>query len=105
MKRIAALLILAMACRQESSTYQHQIDEYRNQRVARLTRAEGWLSVVALLPLQDGANDVELPSKPSKHAKVTLQQGRVTLDPDSAFTVDSKPVVGPVELHNDTEDT
>jgi uncharacterized protein (DUF1684 family) len=103
MKRIVALLILAMACKQEP-TYQHQIEEYRNQRVARLVRAEGWLSVVALLPLQEGANDVELPSKPPKHAKLTLQQGKVTLEPDSAFTIDGKPVAAPAELHNDNED-
>jgi len=103
MKRILALLILAMGCKQEA-TYEHQIEEYRNQRVARLVRADGWLSVVALLPLQEGTNDVELPSKPPKHAKLTLQQGRVTLEPDSAFTIDGKPVAAPVELHNDTED-
>jgi uncharacterized protein (DUF1684 family) len=103
MKRILALLILAVACKQEP-TYEHQIEEYRNQRVGRLVRAEGWLSVVALLPLQEGANDVELPSKPPKHAKLTLQHGKVTLEPDSAFTIDGKPVAAPVELHNDTED-
>ena len=102
--------MVAMACRQESkpafdrAKFERDIADYRKTRVERLTRPEGWLSVVALLPLQEGANDVELPSKPPKHAKITLQQGRVTLQPDSAFTIDGKPVVGPTELHNDTED-
>ena len=103
MRRILALLVLAAACRHEPS-YEQQIGEYRNKRVANLTRAEGWLSVVALLPLQEGKNNVQLPSNPPKYAQITLQQGRVTLEPDSSFTVDKKPVTTPVELHNDTED-
>ena len=110
MKRILALLIIAVACRQESkpafdrAKFEREIADYRKTRVERLTRPEGWLSVVALLPLQEGTNDVELPSKPPKHAKLTLQQEKVTLEPDSAFTIDGKPVAAPVELHNDTED-
>src|SRR5438128_7912921 len=110
MKRILPLLVIAVACRQESkpafdrAKFEREIAGYRKARVERLTRPEGWLSVVALLPLQEGTNDVELPSKPPKHAKITMQQGRVTLEPDSSFTIDAKPVVGPVELHNDTED-
>ena len=105
MKRILSLLILAMACRQhQEPTYEQQINQYRQDRVQRLTRAEGWLSVVALLPLQEGKNRVELPSTPPKYAQVTLQQGRVTLEPDSSFTVDKKPVTAPIELHNDNED-
>ena len=105
MKRILPLLVLAMACRQHHEpTYEQQIDQYRQDRVQRLTRPEGWLSVVALLPLQEGQNRVELPSTPPKYAGVALQQGRVTLDPDSSFSVDGKPVAAPLELHNDTED-
>ena len=105
MKRILPLLLLAAmaACRHEPG-YQQEIEKYRAERVARLTRPEGWLSVVALLPLREGANDVALPSSPPKHAQLRLQQGRVTLDPDSSFTIDNKPVAAPVELRNDTED-
>src|SRR4051794_36335512 len=103
MKRILPLLILAIACRQHHEpTYEQQINEYRQQRVQRLTRPDGWLSVVALLPLQEGTNDVELPSTPQKHAKIMLQQGRLTLEPDSSFTADKKPITAPLELHNDT---
>src|ERR1041384_5688816 len=104
MKRILPLLILAaMACNHEAG-YQQEIDKYRADRVGRLTQPYGWLSVVALLPLQEGANDVALPSNPPKHASIRLQEGRVTLEPDSTFTIDNKPVAAPVELHNDTED-
>ena len=111
MKRIVPLLLLALACRYEPNpamdhgTYDREIAEYRETRVKNLTRPDGWLSVVALIPLAEGPNDVELPSTPPKHARITLQQGRVTLDPDSAFTVDEKPVTAPVELHNDTEES
>jgi uncharacterized protein (DUF1684 family) len=111
MKRIAPLLLIAaMACRQESkptfdrAAYERDIAQYRKTRVERLTRPDGWLSVVALLPLQEGKNKVAIPSRPPKDAQITLQQGRVTLDPDSSFTIDNKPVTAPVELHNDTED-
>jgi uncharacterized protein (DUF1684 family) len=102
MKRILPLLILAtmVACK----GYEKEIDKYRAERVANLKRDYGWLSVVALLPLQEGANDVALPSNPPKHAQIHLQQGRVTLDPDASFTIDNKPVTAPAELHNDTED-
>src|SRR5437870_1028800 len=106
-----AALIVMIACRPESpkpaldrGAFEREIAAYRNSRVERLTRPEGWLSVVALLPLQEGKNDVELPSTPPKHARITLQQGRVTLDPDSTFTIDNKPVAAPVQLRNDTDD-
>src|SRR5881296_5097 len=95
MKRIFPLLILTMACRQQESSkpafdraaFEHQIAEYRKSRVERLRRPEGWLSVVALLPLQEGPNDVVLPSSPPVKAHMTLQNGKVTLDA-SPFTVD-----------------
>jgi uncharacterized protein (DUF1684 family) len=89
MKRILPLLLLALACRQESkpakpamdrAAFDREIAEYRATRVARLTRPEGWLSVVALIPLKDGTNDVELPAKPPVKARMTLKGGKVTLD-------------------------
>jgi uncharacterized protein len=105
------LLLLTVACQREPQQpafdragWERQIADYRKTRVERLTRPDGWLSVVALIPLKEGANDVEIPSKPPKHARMTLQQGKVTLAPDSAFTIDGKPVTTPVELHNDTEE-
>lgn len=111
MNRLLPILMLAAACRYEpnpmlnDADYEREIAQYRETRVKNLTRAEGWLSVVALVPLQEGTNDVTLPANPPKHATIRLQQGRVTLDPDAAFTVDGKPVTAPVELHNDTEET
>src|SRR5256885_12940952 len=80
MKRILPLLMIVVACRQESkpavdrAAFERDIAAYRKTRVERLTRPEGWLSVVALLPLHDGVNDVELPSKPPVKARMTLQR-------------------------------
>ena len=113
MKRILPLLLIALACRQESkpvkpamdrAAFDREIAEYRKTRLERLTRPEGWLSVVALIPLKEGVNGVELPSKPPVTARMTLQDGKVTLHPSPAFAVDEKPVTAPVELHNDTEE-
>src|SRR5256714_6582921 len=96
MRRITPLLLLAAACRQESvpvpaavnrAAFEKEIADYRKTRVERLTRPEGWLSVVALIPLQAGANDVEIPSKPPVHARITLAGGKVTLDANP-FVVD-----------------
>ena len=114
MKRILPLLLLALACRQESklakpamdrAAFDREIAEYRKTRLERLTRPEGWLSVVALIPLKEGENGVELPSRPPVTARMTLQDGKVTLHPSPAFAVDEKPVTAPVELHNDTEES
>src|SRR5205814_842349 len=89
MRRIIPLLLLAAACRQESvpapaamnrAAFEKEIADYRKTRVERLTRPEGWLSVVALIPLADGANDVEIPAKPPVKARMTLANGKVTLD-------------------------
>jgi uncharacterized protein (DUF1684 family) len=97
MKRILPLLLIALACRQESkpvtppavdrAAFEREIAEYRATRLARLTRPEGWLSVVALIPLKEGANDVELPSKPPVKARMTLKDGKVMLDA-SPFAVE-----------------
>ena len=110
MRRILPLLLIALACRPESKptmdrgAFDRDIAAYRKTRVERLTRPEGWLSVVALLPLVEGVNNVEIPSKPPVKARVTLVRGKVTLDPNPAFTIDNKPVTAPAELHNDTEE-
>src|SRR3954447_2741460 len=48
MKRLAALLLLAAACRQEQkpavdrAAFDREINQYRTKRVAGLTRPEGW---------------------------------------------------------------
>jgi len=89
----------------DRAAFNREIAEYRKTRVERLTRPEGWLSVVALIPLKEGANDVDLPSKPPVKARMTLQNGKVTLGANPAFSIDNKPVTAPLELHNDSEES
>ena len=40
--------------------YQQSIDQWRAGRVARLTAPDGWLSLIGLEWLQEGANHVEI---------------------------------------------
>jgi uncharacterized protein (DUF1684 family) len=89
-------------------TYVRQIEEWRAKREAGLKAEEGWLSVVGLDWLKEGANvvgsakgsDVTLP--PSAAARVgvlDLAAGKVTarLDPEALATVDGRPVpTGPL---------
>ena len=78
--------------------------QWRARRLASLTKADGWLSLVGLIWLNDGANDVSLPSKPPTPIKATLQNGQVTLDANAKLAIDGKPVAAPVALRDDTTD-
>jgi uncharacterized protein (DUF1684 family) len=110
MKRLFPLVLLALACRPESrpatdnASFEAANAQWRKTRLERLTRPEGWLSVVALIPLREGTNEVQLPAKPPVTARMTLQNGKVTLASDPAFTVDGKPVIAPIEMHSDNEE-
>jgi uncharacterized protein len=83
--------------------YQQSIEQWRAQRVARLTAPDGWLSLIGLEWLQDGANkvgsapdnDVVLQAGPAHLGVVTLDkagQVHITLADGSGATVDGKPV-------------
>jgi uncharacterized protein len=86
-----------------SDAYQHSIEQWRAKRVARLTAPEGWLSLIGLEWLQEGANkvgsapdnDVVLQAGPAHLGVVTLDkagQVHITLADGSGATVDGKPV-------------
>jgi uncharacterized protein len=83
--------------------YQQSIEQWRAQRVAKLTAPDGWLSLIGLEWLQDGANkvgsapdnDVVLQAGPAHLGVVTLDkagQVHITLADGSGATVDGKPV-------------
>jgi len=74
------------------------IDQWRAQRRARLLSDEGWLTLVGLFWLHDGANSVVLPAHPPIGARFILQNGRVTLEPNSRLGLKSA-----TPLLNDTE--
>ncbi len=79
--------------------------KWREARHKSLTKESGWLSLVGLDWLHEGANDVKLPSTPPMVAHVTLAGARATLQPDPAMTIDGKPVAVPLELKDDADAT
>ena len=102
MRRWIVCLLLLAACRQEhvqrAATIDSDVLQWRDQRRARLTSDEGWLSLVGLYWLHDGPNDVTLPAHPPVTARFILQNGRVTLQPGSQLGVKT-----PMVLRDDTD--
>jgi uncharacterized protein (DUF1684 family) len=83
--------------------YQQSIEQWRALRVARLTAADGWLSLIGLEWLQEGANkvgsaqdnDIVLQAGPAHLGVVTLDkagQVHITLADGISATVDGKVV-------------
>lgn len=104
-RAVPIVFLLMLACRYEAPDpgYQQEVANWQAKRVARLKAPDGWLALTGLFWLNDGPNEVALPSKPPLPARFTLQDGRVTMEPNAALTIDGAPVTAPVELHNDTE--
>ena len=86
-----------------SDAYQQSIEQWRVGRVARLTAPDGWLSLIGLEWLQQGANrvgsaadnDIVLQAGPAHLGVVTLDktgQLHIALADGSGATVDGKPV-------------
>ena len=90
----------------------HQIEEWRRQRVQRLTADGGWLTVAGLIWLKpganrfgaDAANEIVLPahSAPAQAGAFVLEGGRVRVEvrPGVAVTLAGKPVAR-AELRSD----
>ena len=85
------------------AAYQQSIEQWRAARVARLTAPDGWLSLIGLEWLQEGANkvgsasdnDIILQAGPAHLGVITLDksgQVQIALDKDSHATVDGKQV-------------
>jgi uncharacterized protein (DUF1684 family) len=109
MLRVAAFLfasffgVVAVSSAETPSSYTHEIEQWRANRVARLTGPDGWLSLIGLEWLHDGANsvgsaagnDIVLKAGPAHLGTVTLAADgtvRIVLDKDSGATIDGKPV-------------
>jgi uncharacterized protein (DUF1684 family) len=85
-------------------SYKHSIEQWQAGRVERLTAPDGWLSLVGLEWLKDGANrvgsaagnDIVLSVGPAHLGMVTLAHDgsmRIALDKDSGATIDGKAVM------------
>ena len=86
-----------------SAAYAQQIEQWRAGRVARLTAPTGWLSLIGLEWLQEGANrigsaadnDIVLKAGPAHLGTVTLAPDgslQLSLDPGGGATVDGRAV-------------
>jgi uncharacterized protein len=84
-------------------SYKHSIEQWQAGRVERLTAPDGWLSLIGLEWLKDGANrvgsaadnDIVLSAGPAHLGVVTLARDggmRIVLDKDSGATIDGKAV-------------
>jgi uncharacterized protein (DUF1684 family) len=71
-----ALFALLLA----TSTFTADQQQWREQRRARLTSEDSWLSLVGLDWLREGANDIELPAHPPVKRRFVLDKGKVTMD-------------------------
>lgn len=100
---LAAITLGAVAVHAaDTDPYTRQIEQWRADRVARLTAPDGWLSLIGLEWLHEGANrigsaadnDIVLSAGPAHLGTVTLGQdgtARIALDKDAGATVDGKP--------------
>ena len=93
----------------DTSAYTHQIEQWRADRVARLTAPDGWLSLIGLEWLHEGTNrigsaadnDIVLKAGPAHLGTLTLAADgnlHLVLDPHAGATVDGKSVTDAVLL-------
>jgi uncharacterized protein len=99
---LAIGLTMALAADTAATSYQRSIAEWRTQREAKLKAEDGWLTVVGLTWLKEGANrvgsnpsfEIRLPkSAPASVGTLTLKAGKVrfTPYPGAAVTMNGAP--------------
>ena len=113
MSRVAAFLlalisgVATVSAAENPSTYTHEIEQWRATRVAKLTAPDGWLSLIGLEWLHEGANrvgsaagnDIVLKAGPAQLGTVTLAADgtlRIALEKNSGATVDGRSVADAV---------
>lgn len=100
----AAILGVATVQAADVDSYKHSIEQWQAGRVERLTAPDGWLSLIGLEWLKEGANrvgsavdnDIVLGAGPAHLGVVTLAHDgsmRIALDKDSGATIDGKAVM------------
>ena len=92
--------------------YSQEIEQWRAQRVSDLTNDGGWLSLVGLFWLKEGANtvgsdahsDIAVSKIPAHSGKFVLSNGVVTFETsvENGFTADGTPVTS-LQLTSDAE--
>ncbi len=97
----------------ERAVFEQDVAKWRSERVERLRKPDGWLSLVGLHWIEPGvhhlgmadANDIQLRTGPAKLGTLTMKDGKAMLQPDAAagVTIDGKPVSGEIALQSDAK--
>jgi len=107
----AAVLGVAAVPAATIDNYKQSVEQWRAGRIERLTAADGWLSLIGLEWLKEGANrvgsaadnDIVLGAGPAHLGVVTLERDgstRIALDKHSGATIDGK-AIGEAPLVDD----
>ena len=134
MKKLLALSLLALALsacdrgpspeeiakaereKAQRLAYEKQVKDWRAQRVQRLTKPDGWLSLVGMHWLEvgntrvgaDADNGTRLAAGPPHVGVVTLERDgvvRFAPEADAGITIDGQPAAGSVVLASDADPT
>ena len=118
---VLSAIVLSSACGKSSrptfdqAAHKNEIQKWQSQRLASLTKEDGWLTLVGLFWLDkdenkfgsDPKNPIVLPKDkaPGVAGSMSLQKGQVllTVRPGVEMTADNKPVTT-LELKADTDD-
>src|SRR5438132_9014032 len=93
-------LLVTLSCAKPhhaSKAFETEEMKWRAERRTKLTGDNSWLTLVGLTWLHEGDNDVPLANHPTAdgqalNARITLQGGKATLQPNSNLLIDGKPV-------------
>ncbi len=112
MKFLVLNALLFAAVGAAAADHTQEIESWRAQRVERLQKPDGWLSLVGLHWIEPGAhsvgsaadNDVVLSVGPARLGRIDFAQGTATFEaaPDSGALVDGKPLAAPLALQADS---
>lgn len=98
---------------QDRAAFEQDVAKWRSERVERLRKPDGWLSLVGLHWVEPGvhqvgmadANDIQLRTGPAKLGTLTLMDGKTMFKPDPSVGViiGSKPASGEMALQSDAK--
>jgi uncharacterized protein (DUF1684 family) len=104
MKRLFAISLLAAlaGCHREAHVdviaHRNEVMQWRANRAKRLTSENGWLTLVGLHWLNEGAN------QPIPGVTLDRKADVITLQPGVNQTIEGKPVTAPVRLIDDSSE-
>lgn len=74
-----ALLVLMSVAAAAPANYDADVKQWRETRHAKLMKDDSWLTLTGLYWLQEGPNDIELPTHPPSHTTFVLRNGHVNV--------------------------